>query len=360
VLGAAFVFWLLGLALFWLVPLLGRKEEADPAVSVIIPARDEAANIGRLVESLRAQTQPPHEIIVVDDNSTDETAACATAAGATVFSAGELPEGWAGKSWACWQGASVAKGELLLFLDADTWLAPETLGRMHSTFREQPGLLSIQPYHEMRATYEKLGALFNLITMLGTGAFTVLGARLAPRIAFGACVLAEREVYMSVGGHRRAAGSVVEGAQLARAFSEAGHPVRCLGGRGSVSFRMYPEGHRSMIGGLAKSFATGAGSVPAWLLIPIVAWVVGGVTTSRNLLVGGLGPGDVPIAAWVLAVLYAGQMRWMLARIGNYGWWPAILFPIPTFYFLGVFFLSSFRTFVRRRVSWRGRSVPVR
>ena len=124
-----------------------------------------------------------------------------------------------------------------------------------------------------------------------------------------------------------------------------------------MSFRMYPDGAGSMAGGLAKSFATGAGSIASWLLVAIVAWVVGSVTTTRHLLIGLLGGGGVPVAAGVLFTLYAAQLHWMLRRVGSFGAWPALLFPIPVAYFLGVFFYSLFRTFVRGNVSWKGRSV---
>jgi 4,4'-diaponeurosporenoate glycosyltransferase len=356
---AAFFFWVLGLLLFSRLPTLSGGIDDEALVSVVIPARDEQENIERLVESLRAQSPAPLEILVVDDDSKDATAERARQSGATVLRSRPLPEGWAGKPWACWQGAQQATGELLLFLDADTWLEPGALGRLVATFRRQPGLVSVQPYHRMVLAYERLGALFNLITMMGTGAFTVLGSRIEPRIAFGPCVLVDREAYLAVGGHARAKRSVVEGSELAEAFHDAGHPVRCFGGLGSLGFRMYPAGPRSMAGGLAKSFATGAGAVPRGLLVAIVAWVVGSVTTTRHLIVGSLG-GGVPAAALLLYALYALQLRWMLGRAGNYGLWPALLFPIPVSYFLGVFLYSSFRTFVRRDVSWKGRSVEMK
>ncbi len=358
-LAAARVFWSVGLLLFWRAPRGGREGGAGRPLSVVIPARDEARNIVRLVESLLAQDPPPLEVLVVDDDSEDATAELAREAGATVLTSKPLPDGWAGKPWACWQGAQQAKGERLLFLDADAWLEPGALSRMQAAFDERPGLLSIQPYHAMQAAYERLGALFNLITMMGTGAFTVLGARLRPGLAFGPCVLVEKDSYLAVGGHSRAAGSVVEGAQLAEAYREAGHPVRCLGGLGSVAFRMYPDGPASMAGGLAKSFATGAGAVAPWLLIAIVAWVVGSVSTTRRLAMGLLAGDELPMAAAGLYLLYAAQLHWMLRRVGRYGWWPAALFPIPVAYFLGIFSYSFFGTFVRRNVSWKGRSVEL-
>jgi 4,4'-diaponeurosporenoate glycosyltransferase len=259
VLAPAFFFWLVGLALFWRVPIVsGRSDDDGWTVSVVIPARDEESNLGRLLASLARQEPPPHEVIVVDDHSRDATAAVARAAGATLVSAEALPDDWSGKPLACLQGAHRAKGRLLLFLDADTWLEPGGLARLVASYRETPGLVSVQPYHHMVDAYERLGALFNLITMIGVGSFTVFGRRLSPRAAFGPCVLVARDDYMVVGGHERAEGALLEGLPLGRAFADAGYEVRCLGGRGSVSFRMYPDGLKAMIDGFAKGFATGA------------------------------------------------------------------------------------------------------
>jgi 4,4'-diaponeurosporenoate glycosyltransferase len=123
---------------------------------------------------------------------------------------------------------------------------------------------------------------------------------------------------------------------------------------------MYSDGVRAMIDGFAKGFATGAGAVRPWVLAAVVAWVAGGISTTRHLLMA-LAPPGAPVALWaLLAGLYALQMRAMLARIGNFGCWPALLFPVPIAFFVGVFFLSIYRIVFRRRVMWKGRAVRTR
>ncbi len=118
-----------------LPPARALDPEAAMRVSVIIPARNEAVNIENCVASLAASTYPDFEIIGVDDRSDDETASLARTVPAGHASrilgiAGkELPEGWMGKPWACWQGAQGASGDFLLFTDADTTHGPEMLSR---------------------------------------------------------------------------------------------------------------------------------------------------------------------------------------------------------------------------------------
>src|SRR5215831_9103217 len=97
-------------------------------VSVIIPARNEEANLEPCLQSLVAQTGPTHEIIVVDDHSTDRTGSIAQSFPTVrAIDAAPLPDGWSGKCNACWTGAKVAKGKWLLFTDADTRHAPSSI-----------------------------------------------------------------------------------------------------------------------------------------------------------------------------------------------------------------------------------------
>jgi 4,4'-diaponeurosporenoate glycosyltransferase len=116
---------------------------SPPSLSVIIPARNEEHNLPTLLRSLHSQSLRPGEIIVVDDGSTDRTADTARQLGATVVPSRPLPEGWRGKTWACHQGAQSARGELLLFLDADTWFEPNGFDGVMSAY--PGGALSIGP-----------------------------------------------------------------------------------------------------------------------------------------------------------------------------------------------------------------------
>ena len=176
--------WLGGWWLLFAVPVLaapgGRRsldtsetdahDGARPRLSVIIPARDEAASLPHLLASLVPQLAPGDELIVVDDRSTDATAALAREAGALVIEAPELPDGWTGKSWACHHGAVTATGEVLVFFDADVRLAPGALSAAVDLHRRQGGLVSVQPYHETERAYERLSALFNVVAFMGVGA----------------------------------------------------------------------------------------------------------------------------------------------------------------------------------------------
>src|SRR5271167_1493999 len=122
---------------------------ARPALSVIVPARNEEASIGACIQSLVAQHEVPLEIIVVDDQSTDRTREIASSFPrdrVQVIAAGEVPPGWTGKNNAVTSGSKAARGEWLFFTDADTIHRPGSLARsLDEANRQHAALLSYSP-----------------------------------------------------------------------------------------------------------------------------------------------------------------------------------------------------------------------
>jgi 4,4'-diaponeurosporenoate glycosyltransferase len=351
----------LGFIFLWKIPGLRRGNQLNGfphKLSILIPARNEEKTLGRLLSSIHQQTLKPYEVIVIDDQSEDATAEIAKAAGCTVIPSSDLPEGWTGKPWACWKGAQKATGDLFLFLDADTFLEKEGLAKIGSTYLDQRGLLSVQPYHQMEKRYERLSAIFNIITMAGMNVFTPLGSRLKPMGAFGPCMACSKEDYFQVGGHEKARGEVLESLVLGQEFIKAKKGVHCFGGKGTLSFRMYPDGLKSLIEGFSKGFGTGAKSVSLGTLFMIVGWIFGGVGVTRELIQSAILSDPNRFLGWfVLYALYLLQIHWMLSRIGNFGFITALFFPIPLLFFVMVFITSILRIFLMGKVHWKGREV---
>lgn len=357
-------FFPLGFLLLFRIPTC-KRAQFDPLdclrVSIIIPARNEEKNLPCLLASLGAQTFRPEEVIVVDDGSEDATAALAREAGAKLIQVGELPPGWTGKPWACWCGAREAQGEILVFLDADTRLERDGLTKIVDTYREKGGVVSVQPYHRMERVYEQLSAFFNIIVVAGLNAFTILGTRLHPSGAFGPCMAIGKADYFATGGHEQVKGEVLEDVAIGQLYRKKDVQVRCYGGRGALSFRMYPQGLRQLIEGHSKGFAQGAQGISIPALLLLVLWIAGGAGATRTLIVAALfGDHGTMILALSLYVLYAGQLYWMLARIGSFHVLTAFLYPLPLLFFVGVFLYSLVITRWRRKVSWKGRTISTR
>jgi 4,4'-diaponeurosporenoate glycosyltransferase len=356
---------LLVLAIFWLAGwgMLACIKPCRPAVvttarpiekiSVIIPARNEEKNLPRLLRSLQSQPLPPDEIIVVDDASTDRTAAVATELGARVVTPPPLPDGWRGKTWACQHGAAESKNEWLLFLDADTWFEPNGLAAVRNEFSAVGGgALSVAPRHHVKTLHEQFSAFFNLVMLAGTSAFTALGDRLTPRGLLGQFLLIEKSAYVRVGGHRAVKERVLENFWLAEILRTAGVPLHCRGGRNVFSFRMYPLGWREMMNGWIKGFAAGAGKTPLPLLLLVIAWMSGLIMATENLLVAK----NAPLCFFVYAA-YSAQVGWLLRRVGTFHWLTAILFPAPLIFYFFIFTRSVWRAVRKQTVNWKGRQI---
>jgi 4,4'-diaponeurosporenoate glycosyltransferase len=352
-----------GFLILWRVRLCreGARAAGGPSLppySVIIPARNEETRLPPLLASLRAQTVPPAEIIVVDDGSTDDTAAMALGAGCRVVAAGEKPAQWLGKTWACWVGAERATAERLLFLDADTRLEAAGCERLLGEREESGGVLTVQPWHVTGSWAETLSAFFNVIVMAAINSFTAFGNRLAPAGCFGPCILCTRKDYFRADGHRSVKGSILEDLDLGKRFLSAGVPVRCRGGKGTISFRMYPGGIPEIVEGWSKNMARGVQGAHPLVLCLIALWI-SGCASAAFFVAWRLFSGNeaAVLLAAAFYLLYAGQAFWMYRRIGSFGLHSALLFPIHLLFFAAVFMRSLALTFLLKRVSWKGRRI---
>jgi 4,4'-diaponeurosporenoate glycosyltransferase len=358
------ILWILGFSLLFRISyckLSVNRNTQGPSISVIIPARNEEHTLPNLLNSLSGQLSGEDEVIVVDDHSEDNTKKVAENSGVKLLESLPTPGGWIGKTWACYQGANMASGEILVFLDADTVLEKNGLKNMVETYIEKDGVLSIQPYHKMRDLYEQLSAFFNIIVMAGIGVFTVLGTRIKPIGLFGPAVIMKKKYYVDSGGHKKAKGDILDDVALGAELQKEGMELNCLGGKNTIAFRMYPNGIKELINGWSKGFAMGAVKTSTPLLILIVLWIAGSIGTARGLIEAVIATNNVQICiSGILYILYAAQIYWMLLRIGNFKFYTALFYLISVGFFVVVFTYSFVRSFIVRNVKWKGREISLR
>lgn len=310
--------------------------QPDSSWSLIIPARNEENRLPKLLDSLRLLNHPPVEVLVVDDQSDDRTAEIAESFGARVLRSEPLPVGWRGKNWACHQAGLVAQGEVLVFLDADTWLVSGSFPLV------QPGqALSLLPYHEVVRADESASLFFNLAMAAGT----------MPDGLAGQSLVIHRSDYHAVGGHEAVRDQILEHVFLARLLKAAGCRVSCVSGRGRLAMRMYPGGWSELFPGWIKGFASGAGATPVGRLMLVVAWMTG------LLLPWFWWPlGLVPLWPCVVAVvLSVMQVAAVARRIGRFPWFASLGYPLALGCFLVLFVISGIKR--GRNVEWKGRSI---
>ncbi|HEX6104133.1 MAG TPA: glycosyltransferase family 2 protein, partial [Gemmatimonadales bacterium] len=218
-------------ALPWLAPYAGlfrlaanrpNLSDLEPVsglpVSIVIPARNESATIETVVRSVLASAYQPFELLVVNDRSTDDTAAIAGRLAAEdprvrLVEGEPLPDGWYGKPWACHQGYRVAAGELLLFTDADTRHEPDLLGRAVAALRrERADLVTVSP-HQRCVTFWERVIMPQIWLLLGLR-FHPIRVNRARRerdvIANGQFILVRRAAYEAIGTHAAVRHEVAE------------------------------------------------------------------------------------------------------------------------------------------------------
>lgn len=365
------------LALPWLLPYVGlirlaRKNPnlnrispvAGPTVSVIIPARNEAAALERVVRSILASTYPGLELLVVDDRSTDETAAIGERIAATdprlrIVRGEPLPDGWYGKPWACFQGYRAARGELLLFTDADTVHEPELLARaVGAGIEANADLVTVAPHQECGSFWERI-IMPQVWVLLGLRyqPDTVNHARHARDvIANGQFILVRRTAYEAIGTHETVRMEVAEDLALAQAFWRAGKVLRFAFAETLMTTRMYTN-LREIVEGWSKNVYLGGrrsypdepvlrALVPVTLSVAMLFWLLPPLALARSL-------SPATQSAAEIAVL-ASLGFWMLISIGmRIPVWFALGYPLGAIMTLYIVLRSTLRG--RDRVEWKGR-----
>ncbi len=212
-------------------PVLKKQHpEGNPFVSVLIPARNEEKNIGNILNDLKTQSYSNIEVLVFNDQSTDNTRKLVLDFESSdkrihLIDSGNLPEGWLGKNNACYQLAQKAKGSYFLFLDADVRIKPgiieSTLAQMQ---KHRLNLLSIFPKQTMDTVGEKItvpvmnSILLSLLPMILTRA----SKRQSLAAANGQFMLFERETYLKTEPHEKVKGHKVEDILIARMYKDRG------------------------------------------------------------------------------------------------------------------------------------------
>jgi chlorobactene glucosyltransferase len=253
---------------------------ADPAplVSVLIPARNEEENIETCLKSLQKQDYPNFEILVLDDNSRDRTAELVEAVAAKddrikLIKGKPLPEGWAGKPFACYQLAEKAKGSWLLFVDADTTHAPHMLrSTLALALDLKPSLLSGFPRQLAESIPEKIGMpVFYFVIMSWMPLWWLQRSKEPkPSMTIGQFILFPRDEYWRIGGHKAVCSKVLEDVWLGVETVRRGGRHVAVDLSSVVSTRMY-QGVREMWSGLVRSIYSVAAISPVALLGLIVA-----------------------------------------------------------------------------------------
>ncbi len=365
VLGNLVYLWRVGRAVFH-KPAVENSEGAS-LVSVLVPARDEEARIGACLEALARQDYRALEVLVLDDCSSDRTAEVARSfegrvRGLRVVAGEPLAPGWVGKPHACARLAREARGEWLLFTDADVELAPSGVARGLALARAtRADLLTALPAQRTGSFAEALAIPLLYFVVAGFLPMFAIPFVRWPRLAAasGQFMLFRREAYERAGGHEAVRGEIVEDVALAVAVRRAGLRLVIANGRELAGCRMYTSWFE-VVEGFSKNAFAGLGNSVANLvlliLIALALFVAPPVALAASLAVS-LTAG-APAAVWApfaLETALALAARLALAAAFRHPAWTAPLHPLAVLAALAVAARSFWLTRFGGGVRWRGR-----
>ena len=363
----------------WLLPfvtlprLTSRKPDLTDApvvegrlVTVIVPARNEASTIATVVRSILATEYRPLELLVVDDRSTDDTAGIVSRVAdprCRLIAGEELPEGWYGKPWACYQGYQAAAGELLLFTDADTRHAPALLGHaVGALVREAAGLVTVSPLQRCVSFWERavMPQIWFLLALRYDPASVNRARTERDVIANGQFILTTREAYEAAGTHFGVRHEVAEDLALAQAFVRQGRRLYFAHAERLMETRMY-QNLRQLIEGWSKNIYLGGrrsfphqpllrALVPLMLVVALGFWLVPPAVLLAGPVHPAVGAFSVPaLVATLLSVLFWMLMSRLMRIPAPYG----AVYPLGALMALFIVGRSTWRG--GGRVEWRGR-----
>jgi chlorobactene glucosyltransferase len=344
-----------------LVPIFQELEDS-PMVSVCVPARNEERGILACLESLLEQDYPQFEVIVVNDHSTDSTGeliqGLAEKDSRLMALEGEsLPEGWLGKPFALHQACQKAKGDILLFTDADPVFEPQALRTAVFTMQERElDALTLMPKAEFGSFWERAvqPVIFGFIASL-TRFKNVNDPDHKSAMGFGAFLMFKRSAYEFIGGHEGGKADVLEDVLIAKRVKKAGLKLLVADAKSLFSIRMYYGFREIWIGWRKNMFLAMRRSVPRALYF--VSMVLGFVLTPYMILgwnvVTGAGVLWEGLSLFGVIMVSAATIKTCdelgLNRIN------ACLFPIGAVVMAAIMMNSMIQVLVFSRTEWRGR-----
>ena len=336
--------------------LIRLVPENNPLISILVPARNEEANIGTLLRLLSVQNYNHLEVLVYDDQSEDKTAEIITRFSEkdqriALIQGEKVPEGWLGKNHACHQLAKASKGDYLMFMDADVLpeahLVSAAAGYMQT---KKAGLLSIFPHQVKKTAGEVLtvSLMYDILLTLLPLAFVRKSRRPVFSGANGQFMLFERSVYMEHLPHWWKKDQAVEDIAIMQLFKKFNIPCITLLGGEDIACRMYNNGGEA-VRGFAKNVIRFFGNSVIFTLFHLLA-------TTFGLMVMLLIPDFRFLSIYLMGVLV---YKAVVGRMSQESIFKAWIMIIPRQFMFIIVVIRSLAYRFRQNYSWKGRNVKI-
>ena len=358
------------------------SKSPKPLVSVLIPARNEENNLPRLLESLKKQTYTNLEIYVLDDHSEDQTKKIAEdffyklKFPGNVLSGRKKPDSWLGKNWACHQLSETATGQILLFLDADTWLSESFISDIVEKMDEDNlDFATVWPHQVMQSFLEKtiISMVYSTVVAYLPTHYSFqapgwiparsLRHKVKPLFASacGQCMVFRAGAYKEIGGHALVKTCVVEDVKIAKRVVSSGKTMRMFHGTNRIWCRMYSSAS-DLFQGFRKNFFAGFDYrllpfLTSWIL-HIVVYLV--PLAALIMIFLGIMPGDdyhLLLIVSLIALLIPHLQRFWISRFLKWPVSTALLLIPGVLWFQMLAFVVLADYYLKTGAKWKGRTV---
>ncbi|MEE9411094.1 MAG: glycosyltransferase family 2 protein [Candidatus Heimdallarchaeota archaeon] len=344
--------------------ILELEEGNLPFVSIIVPTLEEEGNIGKCLESLTHLDYSNKEIIVVDGGSKDKTVEIARKFGVNVVVDENLPEGWIGKSYGCNIGYQAAKGDILLFTDADSNHSVDSLRiAVGHTLGVNAKLFSIFPYQKAERWYEHLIGFMYFLSFIAGGPRNDINNPYNKDsfIASGQYMMFTREGYNEIGGHMAVSTSLVEDVALAKLCKEKELRLNFIDGTKLVTTRMYPDKFADFFRGFRRMIWGGLNTLTPWRILFVIFWLiyvilapislVRSIVNTPNWMWWDYSVGLIINAFAYFAWGFCYYIYWRKRGKGNFFFY--IFWPIPMLLNIVVVLVAVYYGLAGKKISWK-------
>ncbi|WP_321996779.1 glycosyltransferase family 2 protein [Draconibacterium orientale] len=346
--------WVVLLNAIFRQPLPPCPNDFNPLVSILIPARNEEQNIGRLLKDIQQQAWQNFEILVFNDQSTDKSAQIVEEFSKNdqrihLINSDGLPNGWLGKNYGCYQLAQKAKGSYFLFLDADVRISGTIIaGTIAKVQQHKLGLLSIFPKQMMRSWGEYFTVpIMNFILL---SLLPLVFVRLLPfssmAAANGQFMLFDAKTYRETQPHQTFRSNKVEDISIAQYFKKNGIRIACLAGNPSISCRMYSS-FNDAVNGFSKNVIMFFGNSG---MLAVLFWLITTLGFIPILIA-------LPTKLIFIYLLMLVTIRIFISLVSHQNPLKNLLLAIPQQVVLSIFIIKAFLNKSKKAYQWKGRTI---
>ncbi|MCH8568479.1 MAG: glycosyltransferase family 2 protein [Balneolales bacterium] len=355
-----------------------RSDDSELSVGVCIPARNEENNIRKCMDHALSQSYDNFHIYVLNDRSTDQTGEILQTykrvheSRLTILEGESRPKGWLGKPWACHQLSKAASThDIMLFVDADTWMHPETIYKLVGTFnRKNVDFITVWPEQKLQTTWEKILVPLVYYALLGflPVAYTERKPRWMPELfhkrfrnlfaaACGQFMAFRKETYRQIDGHETVKNDIVEDVGLAREVLDHGFRMKMYSGVGSVSCRMYTS-EKELFEGFRKNFLAGFDyNIPLFIMMAFLHLITFILPFIILLIVPFWDFPPIVILLTLLNITFIFLHRMILAGWMNWDISYSVTHVIGVGWFQRLGIVTLIDYFTNRDISWKGDAI---